>query len=647
MAYILLFIVVFFICVSQPANAENFFHLDRPKLALELLYEYTQETRKGKDINSEDITNDFTERFNIETEGWVYHPALLSFKLGLEPEWSQTAEDHSADTVSKSSKIDTSMLGYNFDASVFQFKPYTLRLFARKQDTETTSSFAQKSNSRTKTYGTNLLLKYMMIPTSLGYVHNDSRQTGFYSSSNSGDEVRLNMKLPRENNRTEFNASFVDKTQNTNSFVTDIETMDYELQNQWDFSEDKRRNLFSSLSYRRTESTFINTSGITFNQNLSWEHTKSLESHYYAHYTKNKSGSFDSETKSLGAGLSYDILNNLSTNITSEASDSEYQGGSEQIYGGGIGFDFKQGTSIGTFRLNSDNNYKLRYRDVTDEYMQSINEPHILNTTELVFLNQKNIDTGSVVVTNAANTAIYIENIDYTITELSPFLRISRTPLGAITDGENVLVSYRYKNPSAFDDAIFSQSYGFTYIPFQSLSFLYRYYQSKQIYNGGVAPDNLDNNIVHTGEVTWDLKWSRARLSYQDSYKNSGGSNTRWVVEETLSYMPSRRLFSMLSANYGETRFKETSENETFYSIKTQIDYAPARSWKFSIEGFRNSVSGASVDSLDHGVSVSLNLYYGIWSGRIKYMFINEKERTFDESREFNYISFQISRRLW
>ncbi|MDA3788885.1 MAG: hypothetical protein PF503_10380 [Desulfobacula sp.] len=643
----LFFIIFFFICTSQPATAENFFHFNRPKLALDLSYEVTRETRKGQDINSEDITNDFTEQFRLETEGFIYHPALFDFKLGLSPEWTQTSEEHSAGTASKSNEIDATMLGYFFNASVFQFKPYTLNFFANKQDSDITSSFAQRTNTRTNTYGTNLSLKYRTLPSTLAYVHTESQQKGFYSSSNAGDELRLTMKLPKENKKTELNVSFVDTTRDTNSLITTIETLNSELQNRWDFSEDKRRDLFSSLIYRQTQGSSLNNSAITFNQNLSWEHTKALDSNYQAYYSKNKSGDFDSETKTLNAGLSYDISNNLRTNISSEASGREYQGGEEQIYKGSVGFDYNKDTPAGAFALNSNHSYSLRYRDATEGYVQSLNEPHALNDTDLVYLGQKNIDTTSVVVTNSAGTVIYTENIDYTLTEQAPYLRIIRIPLGAITNGETVLVSFQYDNPAAFDDAIFSQSYGVTYSPFEPLSFLYRYTQSRQIYNGGVAPGTLDNSIVHSGEAIWDVKWSRARVSYQDSFQNSGSSYTRWVAEETLSYRPSRSLFSMLSASYGETRFEETNGNETFYLIKSKIDYSPTRSWKISIEGFRNNISGDSVSTLDHGVSIDFNMYYGIWSSSIEYEYINEKNRLFDESREINSIMFKISRRLW
>ncbi len=645
--YLLFFIIVSPLCVSQPASANNYFHFTRPKLGLELSYEYNREIRKGNDINSKDITNDFSEQFKIETDGWVYHPALIDFTLGLEPTWTQTREDHSTTITSNSNDTDTDLLGYYFDASVFQYKPYTFHFFARQQDNDVTSSFSRRTNTRTRTYGSDLFLKQRTFPTTIGYVHNESQQSGFYSSSDNWDEIKLNMSLPKKNNKTELDVSLVDKTQSTNNSVTDIETLNSALKNRWDFSGDKRRYLFSSLLYRQTQGSYSNNSGTTFNQNLSWEHTKALDSNYQVLYNKNESGDFNSETMSFGAGLSYDIFDNLRTNFTCGASYSESQGGKEQIYRGGIGFDYDKDTPIGIFRLNSYHSYKQRDRKVSEDNIKAINEPHTLNDTDHVYLNQKNVNGSTVVVTDVTGTILYFENQDYTLTELTPYLRISRKPLGRIADGDTVLVSYWYENPADFDDAVFGQSYGFTYMPFQFLSFLYRYHQSEQIYRGGAAPDILENSIVHTGEATLDLNWSRTKLSYQDSFKNYGSSHTRWVAEETVSYIPSRNFFTLLSASYGETKFEEASENEIFYLLKSQIDYSPSRWWKVSIATFRNDISGESVNTLDHGVSVDFNMYYGIWNASVEYLYINEEDRAVDETRELSSIIFTITRRLW
>ncbi len=646
-ADILVFTGIFLFITWHPALAGQFFYINRPKLAFDLAYEYTHEKRKGNNINSVDTKHDFVEAVKIETQGWVYHPALLDFTLGLEPKWSQTTEDHSSGSTLKSSDADTEMLGYYLDASIFQFKPYTLQFFTRQQDYDLNSSFAQRSNTRTKTYGGNLFLKYLTLPTSIGYIHNDSKQTGFYTSSSNADEVRLNMRLPRENNKTDFTASFVDKKQDTNGIQTDIETLNTDIQNRLEFSNTRRRSLLSSAAFRQTQGTRLNNTTISFNQNLSWQHSDALNSNLNTHYNNSESGEFKNDTKSIGAGLSYHISDNLRTGFSSEASDRGYPGGNEREFGGRISCDFRHQSSIGVFALNTGHGYKLRNKDATDEFLTSVNEPVTLNTTQLVFLDQKNIVSSSVIVTNAASTVVYQLNTDYTLTEQLPYLRISRNPLGAIADGETVLVTYQYKNPSQLNDALYNQTYGVTYSPFPPLSFFYQYAQSEQIYRSGTAPDTLDKSMIHTAEASMDLNWSRTRLTYQDTFKSQGSSNIRYVAEQTLSYLPSGNLFAMVSASYGKTKFEQYNEIETFYMLKSQIDYAPSRLWKFSIEAFRSDISGDATDTLDHGVSTTFNIFYGIWNTSLEYVYIHEQDRASDETRQLNNITFKISRSLW
>ncbi|MCF6246563.1 MAG: hypothetical protein L3J69_04290 [Desulfobacula sp.] len=645
--YTIFITIIFCVLGFHPANAQKIFYFSRPKLAADLSYEATREIRKGKNINSTDTINDYTEHLNIETKGWVYHPALFDFKLGLSPEWTQTFEDHTIGTISASNNIKSYFMGYYFDASVFQFKPYTLQFFARKQDNDITGSFASKSDSLATTYGTNLVLKYRTLPTIIGYVHNSINQTGFYSSIDVEDEFKLDMRLPKENNKSSLNISFIDKTQNTNGFFSNVKTLDSDLNNIWEFSKDQRRSLISYLQYRETKGTLFNNSTITFNQNFFWEQTEELDFNGQAYYSNTKYGEFNSETMTITAGLNYDIFDNLQANLTGEASAREYQGGSEQIYSSGMGLDYQKSTPLGEFRLISNNNYRIRFRNVSDGLIQTLNEPHTLNTTQLVFLNEKYIDPGSIIVTNAASSIRYIENIDYIITQVTPFVRIRRVPLGAIADGENVLVSYQFDNPSNYDDATLSQSYGITYIPIEPLSISYLYNRYEQFYKGGVPPDYLDKDVIQTGDIAWDVKWSRTRLFYQNTNSESGTSNSRWTAEQAISYRYSRSVFTMLSAIYGVSKFKDINENETFYLLRSQVDYAPSRSWKISLEGYRNGISGDSIDTLDHGFSAEVDMFYGIWSTSIKYIFIYEKDGASSQSRQLNSIYFRVSRSLW
>ena len=83
--------------VSNAARAEYagmMYYIDRPKLALELSYRFESEERTGPFISTKNSSHILNERFDIQTEGFVYHPALFVYILRLSPEWQQSLAQH-------------------------------------------------------------------------------------------------------------------------------------------------------------------------------------------------------------------------------------------------------------------------------------------------------------------------------------------------------------------------------------------------------------------------------------------------------------------------------------------------------------------------------------------------------------------------
>ncbi len=81
--------------------------------------------------------------------------------------------------------------------------------------------------------------------------------------------------------------------------------------------------------------------------------------------------------------------------------------------------------------------------------------------------------------------------------------------------------------------------------------------------------------------------------------------------------------------------------------MRGQVDWVP-RSWaKCRVEGFWDSVSGDIEETVDTGVSSTLELSYRIWSAKITYTFVDENDKLNDDRRTNHYVLFQIRRRLW
>ncbi len=138
--------------------------LQRPSTTLFYSRELEDETRSGptagrdQDLTSDHITLDF--RMN----GWVYHPALLTFNLAIRPEFIWRKSEISGRAVKKD-KAD--FLGYSVDTTWLKDKPYTIKLKSHRDRRDSSSSLAADVTTESSGDSVSLLLKNTVLPTAL------------------------------------------------------------------------------------------------------------------------------------------------------------------------------------------------------------------------------------------------------------------------------------------------------------------------------------------------------------------------------------------------------------------------------------------------------------------------------------------------
>ena len=79
---------------------------------------------------------------------------------------------------------------------------------------------------------------------------------------------------------------------------------------------------------------------------------------------------------------------------------------------------------------------------VTTNLVFTTAEPHVLTGTNFTTLNQSNVLTATVVVTDKMGTNTYTLGTDYQLVAASPYTQISRLPGSSIPDGSTILASY-------------------------------------------------------------------------------------------------------------------------------------------------------------------------------------------------------------
>ncbi|MFQ5484772.1 MAG: hypothetical protein ACE5DO_05485, partial [Desulfobacterales bacterium] len=505
---------------------------------------------------------------------------------------------------------------------------------------------ARRSETETDRYGADLSLKYK-IRTDLNYTHLQSRQTGFYTSDEDSDDYRLAMSHRIDKSDTRLNAVYNDNRRTTRGIPISTRSTNADLQNYYNITGDRRFMLNSFGSYRLTESDLFENTGLRLSESLDWKHRENLRSRYRLEYDQNSSGDFDNRTTTLGASITHLLYENLTTTAAGDASFNDFTNGSEQKYGGHLDFDYRRSIPWGMLNLFTRFDYEMTDRSLTPSLIQVVNESHVLKTGDLTLLDKENVVIDSIRVTNLTGTTVYLKDIDYRITEMGSFVRISRTTFGDIDDGEQVLVSYQYFSNPPFDDTLFSRSYGASVNLWSALTLSYSFSHVKQDVVSGTPPEHLADDTTQRAEVRLNWRWTDTRLTYEDETRQSGISTTTWRAEEALTFRPTRRIFFRLSGRIGEREFKETNETEDFTGLSANIDWLPVRWCKLSLEGFQDKVSGETEKTEDTGITAELELSYRIWSFRVFYDYVDEKDDIVDYQRRRQSLLIELVRTLW
>lgn len=621
----------------------RYFHLERPRVGLGLSYEFEEVRRHASGDDTKDTSNEFRERLPIETSGWAYHPALCKFTLGFVPEWSQTKRDLAP---GPSESDNVFVPSYALDAVFLEPKPYTLHAFADRRELKLRSAFSEPTDTTIDTYGADLRLKYYkVLPTFFKYTHTDTDQSGFFDSNGARDDFQLSSQRITKNSTTTLNSLYSDDERTGGGDTVRVKNFDGNLGNEYYIGGDQRKTLYSKLGYRWTDTESQETTDYSLVEELFWRYTENLYTDYIFSYGKRDTDDFDSETTALRAKLQHLLYENLTTTFTTGAVLNDFTGGEENTYDGDLSLLYQRNIPWGVLNLTSGWNYSYTTREGSETLIQVTDEPHILTTGEVTLLDNENVELDSITVTDITGTIPYIENVDYTIEEINTFVRISRTTVGDIANGQTVLVDYRFFRDPAFDDTVFNQAYGIQFYLWNALTLSYRYQHADQDIVSGPPPDNPLDDTTQAAEIRLDLGWTDTRLAAEDTDRSNGTSTRRWLASQTFRIRPARRVSLDITGSYGRTKFTDVGETQKQYGGSARLLWTPAGWCRFRMEGFLNKITGDVEDRIDANLFAGLDLSYRIWRGNVGYYY--DRSGSSDTYRNRHAMIFEVIRVLW
>jgi hypothetical protein len=614
------------------------------ELAFEFLYE--TETAEGETRDQEFKEQTYLETVGVWAKGYIYHPNLLDFDIGLKFGLGQEREsgDFGEDR-------DTDLLGYDIHLAVEKKRPYGVDLFALKDQEIVAQKFAVNSIVDVEEYIVQWDTDNDILPTSIQFFDTTKEQSGISDRREEEQRIRISSSnqvgdISRTNIRYLFR-DFAEKV-----FGTEVTSHDLSVTNRLNFDEQKR--LESNLTYSNQQSDAENEQ-ITYLTNFTWEHTTNLESFYTLNISDSSvslagADSTDTLTHYERVGLRHQLYENLVTEIAFDNNETDSDTFTENRYGGRVNFSYSRPIPAGSVSANLGYSLHRSEQESEEGVIPVIDESHVLIVGFPVFLNNNNVDLASVFITDAFGTPL-VEGLDYELRIVGNQVQVVRLrdPVLPIV-GDEILVDYVFTigGDAVFDTTGFGAGAGL--FLFRSLNLTYQY---TEITTDFIEGDSESNPISDLKEHRIDVKYFKEDLAtgliydiksfYQDHdstfspFKTYGASATIGVP----LVIKIRNMFSF-GASYTNSEFTDTGDetDSVGYTASVVSNINPMTILRF--ETNYREISGDVDESTDLELRLLLEMRVRSVTLSLEAMHLDEQTRTQD--RETDLVFFRVAR---
>ena len=384
-----------------------------------------------------------TGRISLDTKSYIWHPNLMIIDLnldyypGIQKDQFIVAPDRSE--VRSLEKIYGRV-------TLFNERPVSLTAYYNYNHNYINRELTTDVDYYRKLYGTSLILRNDFLPARLEYTNDRWRQF----------ELQTNREFTNKSSkiRAEVNKSFSSRDRGKLIYAY----KDFIRTYAWN---SEVHNKISSLNFseniyfneRRTNSLLANiwvynqagTQAFDrlqaigrLNYDLLWN-LKFRANYNYFEYSNPLIGTIQS---TYDGQLQHQLFESLTSTFSYQYADIRHTDYLRLRKTLELGFKYKKMIPTGHLRLFY--NYRNRKEDWEnrDYYLRVVDEEHKMNDDEIILLDYPYVNIESVVVTDALNSIIYEENVDYVLIKRDIYVEIQRIPGGRIAPGSMVYVDY-------------------------------------------------------------------------------------------------------------------------------------------------------------------------------------------------------------
>jgi hypothetical protein len=417
-------------------------------------------------LDSSQYGTTWSESLRFFTKSYVYHPAFLNIDFDFGPTFLQ----QQFNTNSEEEKLKQTLFDYSARLNFLDRKRYPLTLFADRSHPEVTTGLSGRFITPTDRYGLHWSTSSPKsnIGVHLKLTHDESNGSGFGSVVDE-DVDRRSIRIEKSfagGGLFSLNHSFFDRQSASGSAGLPISQSRIRQQD----TLANARNLFGASDQLSINQSFSrlkqnNEGGVSsevvdyrYTASANLTHSDDLKSFASLLATKTDRTESDLKEFEFSTGVRHRVTENTRYSASVDYGESKKTGFVQDRVGARGTINYSRPTRFGSFSLGGFvRNTKTDQSSAADT-VGVFDEPVVLNdTTPAELINEFVVD-GSVVVSNVAQTQVYVEGLDYRLIRVGSVTSIQRLVPSNIFDGETVLVDYEFETSGTAMFEAFSAS---------------------------------------------------------------------------------------------------------------------------------------------------------------------------------------------
>jgi hypothetical protein len=452
---------VFLLIATAPAAAEYHeideirpFSLTDVDGYVRVGYLFDERDRGSVDTDTAQSQVSWEEEIFLRTRSFVYHPGFLNMVIGGGPVFVQQQFD---DSLGAASNRET-LLNFESRLNFLDIKNYPFSLYFEQRHPSVTRGLAGRFIVQRRIYGFRGALNQIVTdPTSVTVElkRTTAEGSGFgFSVDDDTEQATFTAQTSyRGGDRILFTYDRLDLESASGSpgLPIHISTQQHEISQlrfENRFGDRDQVDVFQLLSRQIRDLANGSTSTLDdrrYRGKLTWRHNEKTRSTYSYNYSDLERSSSASQLQDANVFLTRQLSENASIDAGLEHFSQDETGFSREENAFRGRATYTRDIKIGALTLGAGLRKARTDQESSASDIAVFDEAIVLVGTTPVDLAQEFVVPGSIVVRNFTNTQIYVEGSDYRVIQTGSVTSIQRLIDGNITDGETVLVDYRYQ----------------------------------------------------------------------------------------------------------------------------------------------------------------------------------------------------------